>query len=144
MNKKGLRNPAITKALTSPEGQKLGFTVLKVALIGTAFGIAYYKIFKGFKPVPIDTRYEPSNISDTQAKARAEAIYTALLGVGANYSTVENNLSGLNHNAFVKIINAFGERRSSTLSKLTLVEWLQDQFNEADIAKFRFLIKGFF
>ncbi|WP_281322757.1 hypothetical protein [Flavobacterium aestivum] len=144
MNKKGLRSPAITKALTSPEGQKLGFTVLKVALIGTVFGIAYYKLFMGFKPLRLDPRYAPSSINDSQAKARAEAIYTALLGMGANYPTVENNLSGLNHNAFIKIINAFGERRSSTLSKLTLVEWLQDQFNEKEIAKLRFLIKGFF
>jgi hypothetical protein len=144
MNKKGLGNPAITKALASREGQKLGFTVLKIALITTALGIAYYKIFKGFKPVKTDTRYQPSNINDTQAKARAEAIYTALLGVGANYNAVENNLTGLNHNGFIKIINEFGERRSSTLTKLTLVEWLQDQFNESDIAKLRFLIKGFF
>jgi len=137
-------NPAITKALSSEEGQKLGFTVLKITLVTAFLGIAYYKIFKGFKPVKIDTRYTPSTINDTQAKARAEAIYTALLGFGANYNAVENYLTGLNHNAFVKIINEFGERRSSTLTKLTLVEWLQDQFNEADIARLRFLIKGFF
>ena len=144
MKEKGLGNPVITKALTSPEGQKLGLTVLKVVLIATALTVAYYKIYKGFSQIKEDARYVPSNISTTQAKARAEAIYTALLGVGANYTTVENNLTGLNHNGFIKVYNEFGERRSSTLTKLNLVEWLQDQFNEADIAKLRFLINGFF
>jgi len=122
----------------------MGMTVLKVALLGGIFAIAYYKIFKGFQQIKEDKRYNPSNINVTQAKARAEAIYTALLGFGANYKTVENNLTGLNHNGFIMVYNEFGERRSATLVKMNLVEWLQDQFNETDIAKLRFLIKGFF
>jgi hypothetical protein len=128
------------KMMLSP----IGMTVLKVALLGGIFAIAYYKIFKGFQQIKEDKRYKPSNINVTQAKARAEAIYTALLGFGANYKTVENNLTGLNHNGFIMVYNEFGERRSATLVKMNLVEWLQDQFNETDIAKLRFLIKGFF
>ncbi len=148
---KGLKNPAITAFAASPEGQKaiakttnLGFTVLKVVLIAGVATVLYFKIFKGFKKIQEDKRYKPSNINTTQAKARSEAIYTALLGAGANYKTVENNLTGLNHNGFIRLFNEFGERRSATLVKMNLVEWLQDQFNEADIAKLRFLIKGFF
>lgn len=129
-----------SKKILSPTG----FTVLKIALIGGILTLAYFKIFKGFQQIQDDKRYKPSNINVTQAKARAEAIYTALLGFGANYNTVENNLTGLNHNGFIKVYNEFGERRSSTLVKMNLVEWLQDQFNETEIAKLRFLIKGFF
>lgn len=151
MKKQGLKNPAIAAFAASPEGQKtiaktanLGFTVLKVVLIAGAATFVYYKIFGGFKKVPEDKRYKPSNISATQAKARSEAIYTALLGAGANYKTVEANLSGLNHNGFIRLFNEFGERRSATLTKMNLVEWLQDQFKEDEIAKLRFIIKGFF
>lgn len=129
-----------SKQILSP----IGFTVLKIALIGGILTLAYFKIFKGFQQIQDDKRYKPSNINVTQAKARSEAIYTALLGFGANYNTVENNLTGLNHNGFIKVYNEFGERRSSTLVKMNLVEWLQDQFNETEIAKLRFLIKGFF
>ncbi|MFV8374015.1 hypothetical protein ACNQGC_01695 [Flavobacterium sp. GSP11] len=129
-----------SKQILSPTG----FTVLKIALIGGILTLAYFKIFKGFQQIQDDKRYKPSNINVTQAKARSEAIYTALLGFGANYNTVENNLTGLNHNGFIKVYNEFGERRSSTLVKMNLVEWLQDQFNETEIAKLRFLIKGFF
>lgn len=129
-----------SKRIFSPTG----FTVLKIALVGGILTLAYFKIFKGFQQIQDDKRYKPSNINVTQAKARSEAIYTALLGFGANYNTVENNLTGLNHNGFIKVYNEFGERRSSTLVKMNLVEWLQDQFNETEIAKLRFLIKGFF
>jgi hypothetical protein len=159
MKKKGLRNPAvIASVLTSPAGQKMieksqekaqksisnGFTFLKVLLVGGIVAVVYFKFLKGFTRLKEDTRYKPSNINVTQAKARAEAIYTALLGFGANYNAVENNLTGLNHNGFIRVYNEFGERRSATLSKMNLVEWLQDQFKEEDITKLRFLIKGFF
>ena len=149
--KQGLKNPAIAAFASSPEGQKaiaksanLGITILKVGLVLGTLTFAYYKIFKGFSKVKEDARYKPSNISVTTAKARAEAIYTAMLGTAKNYATVEKNLSGLNHNGFVRLYNEFGERRSALLTKMNLVEWLQDQFNEDDIAKLRFLIKGFF
>jgi hypothetical protein len=149
--KQGLKNPAIAAFASSPKGQEaiakttnLGITVLKIGLVLGALTVVYYKIFKGFSKVKEDANYKPSNISVTQAKARAEAIYTALLGTAKNYNTVEKNLTGLNHNGFVRLYNEFGERRSALLTNMNLVEWLQDQFNEDDIAKLRFLIKGFF
>ena len=152
MKKQGLNNPAVVASvLSSPQGQQairetksnvVFFSKLGIVVIALTF--AYYKIFKGFKKVKEDLNYTPANISVTSAKARAEAIYTALLGFGANYNTVEKNLTGLNHNGFIRLYNEFGERRSSVLTKMNLVEWLQDQLNEDDIAKLRFLIKGFF
>ena len=159
MKKRGLSNPAVVATvLSSPQGQKAmaqsqenakkgisaGITILKFLLVGSLVAVIYYKVLKGFTRIKADVRYKPSNINVTQAKARAEAIYTALLGLGANYKTVENNLTGLNHNGFIRVYNEFGERRSATLVKMNLVEWLQDQFKEDDIAKLRFLIKGFF
>lgn len=149
--KQGLKNPALIAFAGSPKGQEtiaktasLGITILKVGAIAGALAIIYYKVFRGFSKVKEDPRYKPSNISVTAAKARAEAIYTAMLGTAKNYDTVEKNLSGLNHNGFVRLYNEFGERRSALLTNMNLVEWLQDQFNEDDIAKLRFLIKGFF
>lgn len=156
--KQGLKNPAVSSFVASPQGQKMigkaqessqevlktGLFVFKILFVLGMGTIAYYKIFKGFEKVTEDKRYTPSNVSKTQAKARAEAIYTALLGFGANYNAVENNLTGLNHNGFIRVYNEFGERRGSTFSKMNLVEWLQDQFSEEKITKLRFLIKGFF
>lgn len=158
MKESGLSNPAVASFIASPQGQKMiektqdnqqkaintGLTILKFLIVSGVLTIAYFKIFRGFKKLDDDKRYRPSNISTTQAKARAEAIYTALLGIGANFKAVENNLTGLNHNGFIKVFNEFGERRSATLTKMNLVEWLQDQFGETEIAKLRFLIKGFF
>jgi hypothetical protein len=148
---KGLKNPALIAYAGSEHGQKtiakstdLAFLVLKTVLLGGVALFAYNKIIKGFSRLPQDARYKPSNINATQAKARVEAIYTALVGFGANYATVEKNLTGLNHNGFIMVYNEFGERRSATGSKMNLVEWLQDQFKEADISKLRFLIQGFF
>lgn len=159
MKKRGLRNPAIiASVLSSPEGQKViaksqqnaektlntGITIFKGLLLVGVLAVVYFKFIKGFSKLKEDTRYKPSNISVTEAKAKADAIYTALMGFGANYTAVENNLTGLNHNAFIRVYNEFGERRSATLSKMNLVEWLQDQFKADDITKLRFLIKGFF
>lgn len=147
----GLKNPALVAYATSEQGQKtitkgtdLVFLLLKITLIGGLGFFAYYKIFMGFKKVQEDTRYKPSNISQTTAKARAEAIYTAMIGFGANYATVEKNLTGLNHNGFIRLYNEFGQRRGATLVNMNLVEWLQDQFKEDDISRLRFLIQGFF
>ena len=105
---------------------------------------AYSKIFKGFNKVTEDRNHASSNINDTEAKARAEAVYTAMLGFGANFQTVLKNLSKLNYNAFIKVYNAFGERRGATFTKMNLVEWLQDQFNETEMTRLRLQIQGFF
>lgn len=156
--KQALRNPAAIALASTPAGQKaidsasktsgqlasFGFFVGKVAFVGLVGWFAYNKIFKGFKKVVEDTRYKPSNITDTEAKARAEAVYTAMLGVGANFDTVLKNLSKLNYNGFIKVYNAFGSRRGATFSSMNLVEWLQDQFDEKKIARLRFQIQGFF
>ena len=149
--KQGLKNPALVAFAATPKGQEaiekttnLGITVLKAGLIAGVIVFAYHKIFKGFPAIKEDVNYKPSNISVTTAKARSEAIYTAVLGTAKNYNTVEKNLTGLNHNGFIRLYNEFGERRSALLTKMNLVEWLQDQFNEDEIAKLRFLIKGFF
>ncbi|WP_166919812.1 hypothetical protein [Flavobacterium poyangense] len=159
MRKRGLANPAVVATvLSSPEGRKaiaqsqesarkgisVGLTFFKILAVGGLLTLFYYKVLKGFSRLEEKSNYRPSKISVTEAKARAEAIYTALLGFGANFATVENNLTGLNHNGFIRVYNEFGERRSTTLVKMNLVEWLQDQFKEDDIAKLRFLIKGFF
>ena len=116
MKNKGLGNPAvISSVLASEQGQKaigktqdVFFTVLKVGLVATVLVVAYYKIFKGFTKLKEESNYYPSNISITNAKARAEALYTAMLGFGANYDAVESSLKGLNHNGFIRVYNEFG------------------------------------
>lgn len=156
--KQALRNPALIAAASSPAGQKaidkasnqadrvasFMFFVGKVAFVGLVGWFAYNKIFKGFKTVTEDKNHVKSNISDTEAKARAEAVYTAMLGIGSNFNTVLKNLSKLNYNGFIKVYNAFGERRGATFTKMNLVEWLQDQFDETQMTRLRFQIQGFF
>ena len=156
--KQSLRNPAAIAFASSPAGQKaisgasnradrlasFAFFVGKVAFVGLVGWFAYNKIFKGFQKVTEDPNHAKSNINDTEAKARAEAVYTAMLGFGANFNTVLKNLSKLNYNGFIKVYNAFGERRGATFTKMNLVEWLQDQFNETQMTRLRLQIQGFF
>ena len=78
--------------------------------------------------------HKPVSISEGLAKSKADIIYTAMKGVGANYDRVYNALKGMGYNNYVAIYNAFGKRRPATslslgnAQDLTLSEWLINQF----------------
>ena len=165
MKKQGLHNPAvITAVASSPQEQKaiagslesanagVNATVsivkgfLKMGLLLGVGYFAYKKIFNGFSPLKENKRDKPSNISTGMAKNKAEAIYSAMYGVGNGFKSVKQNLIGVNANGFVRIHNAFGHRKGiNPLSeKMTLIEWFIDQFSQNELIELRFIIPNFF
>ncbi|WP_300568425.1 hypothetical protein [Flavobacterium sp.] len=165
MKRQGLHNPAVLTAVAStPQGQKAIASTLENANAGVTatasivkgvlktavfVGIGYFtyrKIFGGFSPLKENKRDKPSNISTGMAKNKAEAIYSAMYGVGNGFKSVKQNLMGVNPNGFVRIHNAFGLRKGiNPLSKkMTLIEWFGDQFSQNELMELRFIIPNFF
>lgn len=153
---KGLGNPAVLALASSPAGQKAVSgaidTTLKVAKITAIVavvgigGYIAYRVYKNrFVSMATNPNYPAANISDDVAKAKAEALYNAMYGWGANLEVVLDTLSGLNYNGYSKVFNAFGKRKSATLSEMTLTEWINDQFTSAsDRTKLQFILPGVF
>jgi hypothetical protein len=164
MKVKGLHNPTIIAAASTPQGQKAiantlenanasvnaTFSIVKGVLkTGLFLGIGYYaykKIFNGFSPLKENKRDRPSNISSGMAKNKADAIYSAMYGMGNGFKSVKQNLMGINANGFVRIHNAFGLRKGiNPLSKkMNLIEWFNDQFSQNELMELRFIVSNFF
>lgn len=165
MKKQGLHNPAvITAVASSPQGQKAIASSLESAnaginsalsivvgtmKIGLLVGVTYFawnKVFNGFAPLKENKRDKPSNISTGMAKNKAEAIYSAMYGVGNGFKSVKQNLIGVNPNGFVRIHNAFGLRKgiNPMTKKMSLLEWFGDQFSQSELMELRFIIPNFF
>lgn len=164
MKRQGLHNPAIMAVASSPQGQKAIASTLEnanagvnatvsivkgVLKMGLFVGVGYFayrKIFGGFSPLKENKRDKPSNISTGMAKNKAEAIYSAMYGMGNGFKSVKQNLMGINANGFVRIHNAFGLRKGiNPLSKkMTLIEWFNDQFSQNELMELRFIIPNFF
>ena len=157
--KPGLKTPAaVVAALSTKEGKKaidtalhaqskaidLGFTILKIGLFSLAVYITYKKVFNSFVKAKEDKSQPASNITIAGAKQRAENLYRAMNGVGANFDKTIANLRGLNYNGFIRVFNEFGERRGYDLKKQNLTEWIFDQFNEAQIKQLRFAANNSF
>jgi len=164
MRKQGLHNPALVVVASSKEGQKaIGSTIetannavnatasIVKGVLKTGFflGVGYYaykKIFNGFSSLTESKKEKPSNISSGMAKNKAEAIYSAMYGLGNGFKAVKQNLMGVNYNGFVRIYNAFGQRKGVNpfSKKLTLIEWFKDQFSPSKLMELRFIIPHFF
>lgn len=157
--KEALGNPAIIAAALSTEaGQKainkgvdatgkavsLGFTILKVGIFFLAGYVVYKKVFPHFKKVKEDSRYHPANVTETGARQRAENLFTAMQGIGADFNKTSSNLKGLNHNGFIRVYNEFGERRGADFKKQNLTEWIYDQFSKSEITELKFITNNAF
>jgi hypothetical protein len=159
MKNKGLNNPAVAMTLLqTPQGQKMienaqntGRTATKIVftfgglLALYIVGRVVYNKFFSFSKIKQDKNYTPANITEIEAEQRANAIETALQGVGSDFQAVEKNLSNINRNAFILIYNAFGERRGYDLKKLTLIDWLVYEYGGTDkLSRLRLKVNGFF
>ncbi|WP_417350317.1 hypothetical protein [Flavobacterium alkalisoli] len=151
--KKGLSNPAVLATVaSSPAGQKAvtgaidtTFTVVKIVAVALVVGVGGYVAYNLYKnrfvSLATNPNYEPSNISEAVANAKADALYNAMYGWGADLETVLEALSGINYNAWVKVYNAFGKRKPTIGSEMTLTEWLNNQFtSQLDRSKISLLI----
>ena len=117
----------------------IGFTVISIG--GALFYNLYWK--NRFRKMDYDPNQKPATISAGLAKSKADMIYRALHGIGANYNTVYNALRGMGHNNYVAIYNAFGKRTPATSfsmgnkNDMDLSQWLQDQFSGDKLAALR-------
>lgn len=158
----GLKSPVATAAFASTKaGEKtvdLVGSVMKWVLIGgavvatTAIGYQFYK--NRFKKLPQNRNYPAPKITQAQAQAKADTIYKAMYGIGSGFSTVATQLAGVGYNDFVLIYNAFGKRKPATQKMnlfsnpfdrgWTLLEWIENEFSDAEKEELRFLTSGHF
>lgn len=164
-NKKGLRNPAVLAAASSPAGRKaiaktteradkafdVGLQLIPF-FVKTGIGVLavyyLYTMYKGrFIKLGQNPNLAPANVSDGQAAAKANALHSAMIGIGADLEMVASQLAGLNYNGWVKVYNAFGNRKGiNPLGEaMNLVEWLHDQFpDEDEMAQLQNVLSGVF
>lgn len=165
---KGMGNPAAAAAVSSLAKTKAGqdtistaAKVLKwgfiIAVVGGGFMVGR-TIYKHRFVKMSQSRDQPApNITASEARLKADNLYNAMVGFGANYEKVKAQLLGVNYNGFVLIYNAFGKRNSavqnlnpfsglSLVNKgMTLTEWLLDQFKSSNrLADLRILLPGKF
>jgi hypothetical protein len=161
---KGLRNPAVTAVATSEAGEKaiakaertqqaaadVAVKVLpwliKIVVVGTIGYVAYRLYTDRFKKASYNNNWPDANVTDAQAQAKADAIYNAMYGYGANAQVVAEQLIGLNYNGWIKVYNAFGKRQpwNPIADEMTLVEWFADQFDEEDMILIRSALPNVF
>ena len=97
--------------------------------------------------MPEVNSWPDANVSDGQAEAKAQAIYSAMGLFSNSFPTVKDSLKGLNYNGFVKVYNAFGTHTGRLLGlgkEMDLIAWCKDQFSEDQITQLRFLLGGQF
>lgn len=90
----------------------LGLTVVSIA--GYSFYAFYWK--NRFKRWNYDPKSPASNVSPVSAKAKADALYTAMKGAGTDEKTIFETLAGVNKNGFIAVYNAFGKREPGGIS----------------------------
>lgn len=117
----------------------------EIIFVATGVYVVYRAITNRFVKIKEVSAYPQANVSFAQAKLRADAIYSSIDWFSNDLQNVANQLQGLNYNGFVRVYNAFGERRGTLLAgKLNLIEWLQNQFNREQIQELSFLLNGAF
>jgi len=157
---KSLNNPIAATTISSVAGSKSIQNTIKwtfVAGVLIVVGLTAHYIYKHrFVKMLQNRNYDQPNISFSEARLKADNLYNAMVGFGANYEKVKAQLLGVNYNGFVLIYNAFGKRESG-LQKInplnfglvnkgmTLTEWLLDQFKSSNrLADLRALLPGKF
>ena len=101
-----------------------------------------------FKSLQEVSGYQPSNISVGAAKVKANIIYQAMRGFGNGFTTVRENIAGLNYNGWVRLYNAFGNRSNNVhipfREDKNLAEWFQDEFSVDELSELRVLVGNLF
>jgi hypothetical protein len=130
----------------------VGLILFGVGIVSTA-GALYYNLYwkNRFRKMEFDPNQRPATISAGLAKSKADILYRAMHGIGANYTHVYNALKGMGHNNYVAIYNAFGKRTPASSFSLgnkndmDLNQWLVDQFSGSELSSLRAQVgNGFF
>lgn len=119
--------------------------LIKTAVV---FGIGWYlysSYTNRFIKLKENSNYSPSNVTDAQAKGRADTIIGSLGWFSNSFETVRDQLAGLNYNGFIKVYNAFGHQSGTLFAgDLNLVEWIRNQFSDEEVALLSSLQNGVF
>lgn len=132
--KKGaLRGADIRQSVIEQSTSVIPFVLKTLFVIGVGYwGIRMYK--NRFKERPEISDYEDANITVPEAESRADAIFGAIGIFLGDFDTIVNAFShpqGLNYNAYIRIYNAFGKRKSTYLQKeMNLTEWFSDKLSD--------------
>jgi hypothetical protein len=109
---------------------------------------AYSRFTNRFINLKLNSKYPLANVTDAQAKTRADAIAQSLAlfdYTGNEFEVTSQNIAGLNYNGFIKVYNAFGKQSGHLgAGALNLVEWIHDQFSEYEIKQLSILLNGAF
>lgn len=146
--KLGLGNPVAQKALD--KSLDVLPWLIKTGVIVSLGALGVYLLYRAittrFEKKPYVSSYPVSNISDSEAETRANALFQAMLGPGNNLDAVADQIIGLNYNAFVKVYNAFGKRQGVLpfSKEMTLTEWILDEFDSTELSYLRGLMGGWF
>lgn len=119
--------------------------IIKTGIIcGIGFFIykSYTNRFVKFKE---NNNYPVANITLAQAESRANTIDQSVGTFSGDFDAIANAISGLNYNGFVRVYNAFGNRKSTFLgSEMNLIEWLRDQLDDYQFSQISLLLNGAF
>ena len=157
----GLNNPAAVAAVaSSPQGQDaiktamhaqtkavdLGFQLLKYGLIIGGVYYGYKKFTNRFKKMSYFPQFPISNISDGQAKGKADAIKGADGILSNDFDIVKEQFIGVNTNGLVKIYNAFGHEKATAFlgDDMDMFGWLAEKFSTNQMTQLDFLTGGEF
>lgn len=129
--------------------ETIPFLIKGIFIIG--IGLYAFGRFKNrFVSLKEKSNYPKANVTDAQAKGRADAIIEAKslfaeFEFGAQYNATADALAGLNYNGFVKVYNAFGHQTGVLFSgDLNLIEYIYDQFSPNEIVYLSALQNGAF
>lgn len=124
--------------------QTIPFVVKTLFVLGVGY-LIYRKYTNRFVKLKEKSNYPKSNVSDAQAKSRADSISGSISLFSNSFETVADNLAGLNYNGFVKVYNEFGHQSGTFFSgDLNLIEWLRNQFDDYEVEQLSFLLNGAF
>ena len=148
MEKEGLGNPVAVAAAGAKavSWTKRNWKPLAITAGSLLTIYAGYRIYKFAFPGGIsnDPKQDPSQINDSQASVLAERLYQAMYAGGTDEDAIYAALEGLNHNDYVKVSKAFGERSyfyptgeapvfDWMGAYLTLEEWLIQELSISEI-----------
>jgi hypothetical protein len=138
-----LGNPVAVAAIEKTV-EVIPFLIKTAVFLGLGY-YAYSRYTNRFVKRKENTSYPPSNMSMAQAEARANAIYSSIDLFSNDFDNVAKQIQGLNYNGFIRVYNAFGNRRGTLFAgDLTLEEWCYNQFSPYQVQQLSFLLGGAF
>lgn len=144
--KKGLKNPAeqASSEVIKQTASVIPFVIKTGIILGIGYAV-YVTWNNRFVKRKEVSSYGSANITDTEAKAKAEAIFASVGWFTGDFESLRDQFVGLNYNAVIKVYNAFGKRTGRILGgEVDLFEFLAQQLDARQLQQLRVLIGSTF